>query len=108
MIKYKIVEVNEAEHSIVVRYYTDKITEEMLAVDILDGVIRRCRTDYSLDLPIPAPTGAELHNFISIRAPKDWLFAQEDILDPAIDTSLSSIMPLLNVEISVQENPDIL
>ena len=45
MIKYKIVEVNEAEHSLVVRYYTDKITEESLAVDILDGVIRRCRTD---------------------------------------------------------------
>lgn len=103
MIKYKIVEVNPQEHSIVVRYYTDKITEQMLAVDVLDGVIRRCRTDYSLDLPVPTPTGKVLHDFIAMRAPRDWLFAQEDVLDPAVDTSLSSILPLLNVEVSVDE-----
>lgn len=101
MIKYKIIEIDETQHSIVVRYYTDIITEEMLSVDTLDGVIRRCRTDYSIDLPIPAPIGDELHEFISGRAPKDWLFAQEDILNPEIDTSLSSISPLLNLEVII-------
>lgn len=108
MIKYKIVEIDETQHSIVVRYYTDKITEEMLAVDILDGVIRRCRTDYSLDLPVPAPTGTELHNFIALRAPKDWLFAQEDIINPDIDTSLTKLIPLLNVEVSIEQDPNII
>lgn len=103
MIKYKIIEIDEAQHSIVVRYYTDTITEEMLAVDILDGVIRRCRTDYSMDLPVPAPTGPDLHTFISLRAPRDWLLAQEDIINPNVDTSLTELIPLLNIEVSIEE-----
>lgn len=98
MIKYKIIEVDEAQHSIVVRYYTDIITEEMLATDILDGIIRRCRTDYSIDLPIPAPTGAELDKFISLRAPIDWLTAQEAVKDPEINTTLDHIKSLINQE----------
>ena len=100
MIKYKIVEVNEAEHSLVVRYYTDKITEESLAVDILDGVIRRCRTDYSIDLPVPAPVEIELHNFIMGRAPILWLNTKESVLDPMIDTSLSHYMELIGKEVT--------
>jgi hypothetical protein len=99
MIKYKIIEVNEAEHSIVVRYYTDKIAEEDLASDILDGVIRRCRTDYSMDLPIPAPIETELHNFIMDRAPVSWLNTKESVLDPMIDTSLLHYMELIGKEV---------
>ena len=104
MIKYKIVETNVADHSIVVRYYTDIVTEAMLSVDTLDGIIRRCRTDYSFDLPIPAPTGAALHDFIVTRAPTAWLHTQEDVLNPAIDTSLAAIIPLVGVEVSVVTN----
>jgi hypothetical protein len=101
-LKYKIVEVNTNEHSIVVRYYTDITTEEMLAVDTLDGVIRRCRTDYSLDLPVPAPSGADLDTFIVARAPVVWFETQQAVANPSVDTSLSSILPLLNVENSIQ------
>jgi hypothetical protein len=104
MIKYKIVETNVANHSIVVRYYTDIVTEAMLSVDTLDGVIRRCRTDYSFDLPIPAPTGAALHDFIVTRAPTAWLHTQEDVLNPNVDTSLSAIIPLVGVEVEVVTN----
>lgn len=99
MIKYKIVEVHDESHSIVVRYYTDKITEQSLAIDTLDGVIRRCRTDYSIDLPVPAPTGDDLHKFIIRYAPTQWFEIQEAVLDPAIDTSLTAIKQELNKEV---------
>lgn len=107
MIKYKIIETNAAQHSIVVRFYTDVITEEMLATDTLDGIIRRCRTDYSFDLPIPAPDGIALHEFISAKAPVAWLSAQEAILNPSVDTSLSAIAPLIGVEaqVTAQDSP---
>lgn len=98
MIKYKIIEVDEPNHSIVVRYYTDKITEEMLATDVLDGVIRRGRTDYNISLPYPTPIGEELHKLISASAPVDWLNTQEAVIAPEIDTSLSNITNLINQE----------
>ena len=100
-LKYKIIEIDEAQHSIVVRFYTDIVTETILATDILDGIIRRCRTDYSFDLPVPAPTGAALNDFINARAPIDWLKTQEDILNPNVDTSLSAVAALIGVETPV-------
>jgi len=106
MIKYKIIEADAAQHSIVVRYYTDVVTEAMLATDVLDGVIRRCRTDYSFDLPVPAPTGAALHEFIADRSPTVWLHTQEDVLNPSVDTSLAGITPLLGVEVVVEGTPN--
>lgn len=96
MIKYKIIEVNPVEHSIVVRFYSDVITETMLAIQSDDaGNVLRARTDYSIDLPIPAPTGVELDQLISLCAPTVWLKAQEDILNPNINTSMNSILPLV-------------
>lgn len=99
-LKYKIVEVNTNEHSIVVRFYTDIITEEMLAVDVLDGIIRRGRTDYSIDLPFPAPTGDALAEFIVSRAPVGWFTTQEAVLNPILDTSLSSVAELVGQELT--------
>jgi hypothetical protein len=101
MIKYKIIETNADQHSIVVRFYTDVITEEMLATDILDGIVRRCRTDYSFDLPVPAPTGSALQDFITARAPVAWLTTQEAVLNPNVDTSLSGITALIGLETQV-------
>jgi|694.fasta_scaffold59640_3 hypothetical protein len=99
MIKYKIIEANPESHSIIVRFYTDTITEHMLSVDTVNGVVLRARTDYSFDLPIPAPTGLELNKFISARAPTAWLEAQENIRNPNIDTSLAVIIPLVGREV---------
>ena len=98
IIKYKIIELNASEHAIVVRYYTERITEAMLAVDVLDGVIRRCRTDYAIDLPVPAPTGAELDRFISARAPVAWFATLEAVQNPNIDTSMAAFTQMLGVE----------
>jgi hypothetical protein len=101
VLKYKIIELDTTQHSMVVRFYSSVITEEMLATDILDGVIRRCRTDYSFDLPIPEPTGDDLVKFISDRAPKDWFKLLHAVADPTVDTSLTALQPLLNVEMSL-------
>jgi hypothetical protein len=104
-LKYKIIEVYPEQHSIVVRFYTDVITEQMLATDVLDGVIRRGRTDYNIDLPIPAPTGDALAKFISTKAPWEWFAAQEAVLNPAIDTSLSDITGLVGQELTPSAPP---
>lgn len=101
-LKYKIIEVYPEHHSIVVRFYTDIITEQMLAVDVLDGVIRRGRTDFAIDLPIPAPTGDALVKFISSKAPTDWLTTQEAVINPNMDTSLSTIIGLVGQELTAQ------
>lgn len=105
-LKYKIVEVHPESHSIVVRFYTDAITEQSLATQTTDGTIVRCRTDYSIDLPVPPPHGAELAAFITARAPKAWLQTQEAVLDGNIDTSLSSLTNLIGVEtVAVVQEP---
>lgn len=99
MMRYKIVEVNAAEHSIVVRYYTDAITEESLISQTDgEGNILRCRTDSSITLPIPTPTGQALEDFITARAPVAWLQTMEAVKDKAVDTSLASISELVGVE----------
>jgi len=99
-LKYKIIEVYPEQHSIVVRFYTDVITEEMLATDVLNGVIRRCRTDFNIDLPFPAPTGDALKELIVSKAPSNWLATQEAILNPVLDTSLSSVAGLVGQELT--------
>jgi len=98
MIQYKIIGVHPEQHSIVVRFYSDVVTEASLAVQWGDsGEILRGRTDFNIDLPIPAPTGAELDELIINNAPTQWLEMQADVLNPAIDTSLDLILPLLGV-----------
>jgi hypothetical protein len=106
MIKYKIVEVNSEQHSIVVRFYSDIITEASLATQWGDaGQILRGRMDYSIDLPIPAPAGAALAALISASAPTQWFKNQELILDPLIDTSLEGMKVLVGVEAISLEAP---
>lgn len=99
-LKYKIVEVHPQQHSIVVRFYTDTVTEHMLAVqtDTVTGSILRARTDYNIDLPIPAPVGEALDAFIYARAPRDWLAIQEAVLNPEVDTSMTNLSAMLGVE----------
>jgi len=105
-VKYRIIKVEPEEHSIVVRYFTDKITEEMLAteLDINDnpvlteeGFPTRCRTDYHINIfQVPSPSEEEIVKIINYNAPYDWLNMQEQIKDPEVDTSLSSVSNLVN------------
>jgi len=101
-IKFKIIRTDEANHSIVVRYFTEVITEEMLRLDpnpdaprLDDGTPAQCRTDYYINLPIPAPEGDELIEILTRQAPWQFLKAQEDILNPDVDTSMSNLQSLI-------------
>ena len=100
-LKYKVIEVWPDSHTIVVRYYTDKLSEiELTSFPDLkeDGTPVRCRTDVSISVPIPEPTAEQLEKLIISNAPIDGLKTLEMIKDPTVDTSLTIASTLLNVE----------
>ncbi len=99
-IHYKIVEVWPSDHQIVVRYWTDVLSEEFLASDSNrkeDGTPVRCRSDVALTLAIPAPTGDALEKLILANVPMAWLQTLENVQDPNVNTDMSSIENLLGV-----------
>jgi hypothetical protein len=101
---YKIVEVWPQDHLVVVRYWTDVLSEEFLASNDIrkeDGTPERCRSDVSVTLPIPAPEGAELEKLLISYAPFDWLKTMEKIQAPEIDTSMDGIMKLKDESFTV-------
>jgi hypothetical protein len=105
-IYYRVVEVWPDNHSIVVRYWTDNVTEEYLKADDNrkpDGSPWRCRSDVSLTFPIPAPTGEELDKWIKTNAPVTFLETLEKVLDPYTDTTLSHIAEGLSGSTSKDE-----
>lgn len=106
-VKYRILSVDTNEHSIVVRYFTDNITEEKLATSYdsnnaivltANGYPVSCRTDYNINIfrTSPQPTSDDIQDIILHSAPVDWLRLQEDIANTKIDTSLSLIQNLEN------------
>lgn len=110
-IKYKILSVDPSSHSIVVRFYTDTVTEEVLAsfknpdgtaVKEEDGSIKHCISDFNVNIwQVPPPTGAELEKYILSHAPVDAFKLKEKILNPEVDTSMSELLKLVNVEKSI-------
>tara|TARA_R110000787_G_scaffold200839_1_gene311823 strand:- start:2678 stop:3340 length:663 start_codon:yes stop_codon:yes gene_type:complete len=112
-IKYKIIKVNPADHGIIVRFYTDTISEEDLAARdpdtgeiILDdgGNIKSCRTDYSITLwDAPTLTGEALEEMIMGCAPTQYFELQNKVADASVDTSLSGVT--LNTEITKTHTP---
>ena len=105
-IHYKIVEVWPNDHLIVARYWTDVLSEEFLASDSNrkeDGTPVRCRSDVSLTLPIPTPTGKELEDLIVRQAPLEWLKTLEKVQAPEIDTSMSDILKLKDTQFTKED-----
>lgn len=98
-IKYRIIEVHPDEQQIVVRFYTAAMPEESLASQVDgEGKVLRCRTDVAISLPLPTPTGADLDALIMRACPAQFFRTKEAVADPATDTSLAAILPLVNVE----------
>lgn len=97
-IGYRIVKVDSSEHGILVRYFTDKVTEMDLATSFnedgtvklhADGYPLSTRTDMFMTIyETPTPPYSKIINDIKIRAPVDWLKIQEDIKDKKVDTTL--------------------
>lgn len=116
-IKFKILSANPEEHTIIVRYYSDLLTEEKLAtiknadgspaeVDE-NGNILRCRTDYNLAIwQTPTPTGQELIDYIKSCAPVQWFELHEKIADPTVDTSMSEIINMIGTEVVINNEQE--
>jgi hypothetical protein len=106
-IHYKIVEVYHEESQIVIRYWTDVISELELASDenrYDDGTPVRCRTDVSVDVPNPEPEGEELEKFLMQFCPIAFLEKLENIRNPEIDTSINTMQSLLNVKKTIDKD----
>lgn len=107
-IKYRVLEVDTNQHSMVVRYYTDTITEDDLAQikDDANRIVRgpdgkpvRCITDYNISIyETPSPSEERLLQIIKQNAPAEYFKIREDILNPEVDTSLSSAAALINTD----------
>jgi len=114
-VKYKIIDVDPSQHSIVVRYYTDLLSEDSLATSFnsdgsiarrSDGSPQRCQTDYNFNLwqTNPPLTTDDIKKIANDGAPYDWFKLKHDILDPDVDTSLSEVSSLIDQEF-VAEKP---
>jgi hypothetical protein len=108
-VKYKIIDVDLTQHSMIVRYYTDLLTEDSLATSLNsdgsiarrdDGSPQRCQTDYNINIwkTTPTPTEEDIKNIAQNAAPFDWFKLKHDVLDPQIDTSLTAVSSILNTE----------
>ncbi len=97
ILKYKIVALHENENSITVRYYSEETPEHTLVAERdNEGNPIRYRTEYNINLPVPAPTEEALHNLILRAAPAGWLWTKEKVARGEID--LSSLKSLVGVE----------
>ena len=105
-IHYKIVEVYPEESQIVIRYWTDSLSELDLASDenrYDDGTPVRCRSDVAVDVPNPEPEGEELEKFLMQFCPTRFLEKLENIRNPEIDTSIKTMQNLLNVKKTIDK-----
>jgi hypothetical protein len=103
-IHYRIIKVDPAAHGVVVRYFTDKVTETDLANSLnpdgsvilnADGYPVSTRTDVMMSIfDTPAPSNEEIEKRIMMSAPVEWLKLQEDIKDPDVDTKMTEIRNL--------------
>ena len=104
-IHYRIVKVDPAAHGIVIRYFTDKVTEMDLANSYnedgsiklnADGYPLSTRTDIMMSIyETPTPTQEEIEKRIMLSAPVEWLKLQEDIKDPDVDTKMSDVRNII-------------
>jgi hypothetical protein len=103
-IHYRIVKVDSAAHGIVIRYFTDEVTEMDLASYFnedgsvklnADGYPISTRTDVLMSIyDTPAPSNEEIEKRIMLNAPTDWLKLQEDIKDPNVNTKMAEVRNL--------------
>ena len=99
-IHYRIIKVDPATHGILVRYFTDKVTEMDLANSLnpdgsailnADGYPISTRTDVMISVyETPTPSDEEIEKMIMLNAPIPWLKLQEDIADAGVDTKMRS------------------
>jgi hypothetical protein len=104
IVKYKILKANQLENTVEVRFYTEAISETELAVQMDDnGNILRCRSDYNLQLPFPAPVSAALNSYILAHAPVSWLENLERSKLGILNPTISDVISLIGLEITQEQ-----
>ncbi|NDB60115.1 hypothetical protein EB001_16940 [bacterium] len=106
-INYRILSVDESEHTFVVRYWTDIITEESLAThftfsgDIVmtpNGYPERCRTDYNLNFYNNSnPSTNDVITIIKSSAPVKLLYVKEQLQLSNTQYNMSNVYNLVNI-----------
>jgi hypothetical protein len=98
-INYRILSVDEKEGSVVVRYWTDELSERQLSIDSNEqaDTPEHCRTDTNLNIWRPDATDSEISDAILRCAPVDWLGLKEKINDPQVDTSLAQVKSMVGI-----------
>jgi len=98
-IYYRILDIYPDNGTMTVRYWTDELTEELLASDNKkdkDGRPLRCRSDVSINIPIPAlPTERKYHKYLLTYAPKAALERMEKIQNKTINEELNILSTLV-------------
>jgi len=92
---YKIIEANEDDQSITVRYWTDFLSEEELAADNNrnpDGTPVRCRTDYNFNIWDNTKTTEEIEKMIVSSFPREWFLLKYAVKTPDIDHTTTGRM----------------
>jgi len=82
-IKFRIVDTVPEDRQIIVRFFSDVLTESELGA----------RAQYAISLPIPAPEGDALRAFIMNYCPVDWFETMHRVRDPLTPTP----MPLVAI-----------
>lgn len=100
-IKYRIIEVQQDNRVMIVRYFTDIITEndlDVLPKDVRDSNTSpaRCKSDVSLNIPLPEPSEEELHKIILRYAPLEALKTLEEIKKEPNSSILKTIHTIKN------------
>lgn len=115
-IKFRILRKIPQEHSVIVRYYSDLLSEDALAstfkldednntvIDRDDnGFPKCCRTDYNIgiwniDITHASANSADFVNYISAHAPFDWFELQHATMNVEIDTTMSLVDSMIGSE----------
>ena len=96
--RFRIIEIHPETNQIVVRYYTDTLTENDFAIQRDGDIVLRSKWDRALTLPIPIPQDDALTRFIFGAAPWVQFGIEEQLRSGAPD--LSHVNALLEVEFS--------
>lgn len=121
LVKFRILNKELDQHSVVVRYYTDTITEDDLATSFIldsqgnsiidrnpDGSPKRCQTDYNINIWNIEATQISANSEVIINhikncAPFDWFELKQAVKDPNTNTDMPLIDSLVGVEFTAEK-----
>jgi hypothetical protein len=100
-IKYRILSINPEEHSMLVRFSSDTLSELDLAASFDElGNITHGRTDVNITIwQTPAPSAEQLHEEIMRQCPMGFFEIKQKVMDPNVDTSMDALKDFVGVEV---------